>query len=69
MIYYIRKMPANFTTLYDHDVWRVMKVLEAGEEYLIATFRQENQARWCLSSLHHSLEARRDDSMVFEEVL
>lgn len=58
MTYLIRKVPANFTSLYDFDTWVVEKHPFSGDSYLVATFEKESVARWCLNTLQASLEVR-----------
>jgi hypothetical protein len=56
MKYSIRKVVKGFSSVYDTDVWEVLKTPTAGDPYLIATYKDPALARWCLGSFHVSLE-------------
>ena len=58
MTFSVRKVPANFTSLYDFDTWVVEKTLKGGERYLISTYDNESLANWCRDSIRVSLEVR-----------
>jgi hypothetical protein len=62
--YSIRKVPAGTTSVYDRDVWEVLKTPSSVDPYLIATFHDPALARWCLGSLRMSMEVQRMGSTV-----
>jgi hypothetical protein len=55
----VRKVPANFTSMNDVDVWEVIKIPQTGDLYVLGTFDNESLARWCLDSLRMSVEVKR----------
>ena len=59
MTYSIRKVPAGQTSVYDVDVWEVLKQPTHGDLYVVATYDHEDLANWCLGSLGGALEAKR----------
>ena len=52
----MRKVPAGTFSIYDSDVWEVLKTPDHGDPYLIATYPNETLSRWCLGTMHTSLE-------------
>jgi hypothetical protein len=64
--YSIRKVPAGTTSVHEKDAWEVLKTLDTGDPYLVATFHHPSLARWCLTSFRMSIEAQRWDAVVDE---
>jgi hypothetical protein len=56
--YDVRKVPAGSTSVYDVDVWEVLKIPAHGDLYVIATYDNESLANWCLGSFGGALEIR-----------
>ena len=64
MKYSIRKVVLGTTSVYDRDVWEVLKTPTTGDPYLIATYTDPLLARWCLGSFHVSLEVTQMGGLV-----
>ena len=58
MKYSIRKVPVGTTSVYDRDVWEVLKFPTVGDPYIVATYSHPALARWCLGTFHSSLEVQ-----------
>jgi hypothetical protein len=56
--YSIRKVVKGTSSVYDQDVWEILKTPQQGDSYLIATYPNVTLARWCLGTFHTSLEVQ-----------
>jgi hypothetical protein len=56
MRYEVRKVPAGTTSVYDVDVWEVVKIPAHGDLYIVATYDNESLANWCHGSLAGAME-------------
>jgi hypothetical protein len=57
--YAVRIVPAGTTSVYDRDVWEVLKYPTVGDPYIIATYHHPSLARWCLGCFQASVEVQR----------